>query len=953
VELGNWAVIDIESTGINPATDEIIDLGFLQFEGLNLVRSYSSLVRPENPVSPFISKLTGITNQQLTKAPIWGQVELDLLSLEKHALLAHNASFEESFLKRYFDKISSQEERESYQDSIYYLALINPQASALNLEYFINFYGISEKEEHRGLADSRDLLKTLLLSTYVAHQDRELSFKISEVLETLPDDFWYRRFFSLSKNDLELIANQIEFSLEDALVSFELRLKEKKERPIELNENHFDYEFSGSNIQKILRSENEVRRYISDYHHRVSQEVLSLRVGQAFKNQVHALIQAPTGTGKTMGYLIPSVLFSLNQKEICLISTGTKTLQDQALVKDVPKTLSLLGLENKIKVVRLVGSNNHLCELLFRDETEEKTFFLPWGELFTKAYLEIFFFFNSRVPYAKQLTRDQIPFILKKMIPELSEKENAVAVDYRACVGQACPFVKQCSYIQGLREAKEANIIIGNHALTLNWPRSFPRPQYIVIDEAHRLENEATKAFAIEVHQKNLDYFIKNFAQGMGALIYLLSNQEEEFSVEDTIAKVREETQFNLKMFRDHQESLPSIIESLFKKLPRYSIIYSNELPFPRKTELKDNLAAAFLNHIESLHFILNNLYSLYLPFMSRWKDKDFKNDSHHLKAWAVFESHFGILEKLTGSFQHFLEATSDWSTVLIFSEMDGFKIESSPIDVGKKIHEELLNSSSSVVFTSATLANASGDTGVQSVEWMTGYSYLPPEKRFKTALFLDAVFDYKNKSKVYLCSDTRSISDPKFVPDLLNDVIPVIEKLGGRTLLLFSSRQRFDQAVDLLLREFDRKIPVFVQGLGKNVVDEFKKVSKGVLVGMESFGEGIDIPGEKLQFILIDKIPDVRQDLVIQKRREFFEFKFGNEFNDYFLAHRTRSLHQKFGRLLRSQSDFGAILVVDNRIKKWKGGTIKTFQKLMEPYQIIHKGLKEACSDITQYFDL
>jgi ATP-dependent DNA helicase DinG len=260
---------------------------------------------------------------------------------------------------------------------------------------------------------------------------------------------------------------------------------------------------------------------------------------------------------------------------------------------------------------------------------------------------------------------------------------------------------------------------------------------------------------------------------------------------------------------------------------------------------------------------------------------------------------------------------------------------------------------SSSVVFTSATLGNASGDTGVQGVEWMTGYTYLSPEKRFKSGLYLDAVYDYKNNSKVYLCADTRNISDPLFVPDLLKEVNPLITAMGGRTLLLFSSRMRFEIAVDILLKEFEGKIPVFVQGLGKNVVEEFKREESAILIGMESFGEGIDIPGEKLQFIVVDKIPDVRQDLVIQKRRDFFEFKFGNEFNDYFLAHRTRSLHQKFGRLLRSENDHGAILLVDNRVKRWKGNTLRTFQKLMEPYQIVSLPLKDACGSIKDYFKL
>lgn len=949
MSLGAWAVIDIETTGIHPGTDEIIDLGFYQFEGTKLVRTYSSLVRPENSVSSFISKLTGITNEMLSKAPAWNTSENELLTLESHALLAHNAAFEESFLKRYFDKVPAQNGRETYQDSLYYLALLFPEASTLNLEYFINLLGIADKEEHRGLADSRDLLKTLLVATYATHFDREFRLKLTEVFLEFPAEFWYKKFFSLTKAELVEIAEQVDFPLETTLERYLASTKEDFfTEKVNLG---FSKTFSGQNLQEILRDEKKINEILPYYKYRAAQEALSLRVGQAFKNRVHALIQAPTGTGKTMGYLLPSMLFALSEKETCLVATGTKTLQDQALAKDVPQMKRLLNLGDETKVVRLVGSNNHLCELLFREENEEAAFLTPFSETFAKAYLDMFFFYNARVPYSKKLTREQIPFVLKKLSSELSEKETAVAVDYRACVGQNCPHVNECSYVQGLREAKEAQLIVGNHALMLNWPRSLPRPGYVVVDEAHRLEHEATKAYSLEVTHKSMESFFKNIPQGMGALIYLLSTIEDEFQVEDTITKVREETQFNLKMMKDHMEALPGVVEAYFKKLPSFNPAYSNELPFPKKSELKDQLAAAILNHAESLHFILNNIYNLFMPFISRWENRDFQNDKNRLKAWAVFESNYGVLEKLTTAFKHYLDHPQDWSTILRYSDSDGYAFESSPIDVGRKIHDELLMMSSSVVFTSATLGNASGDTGTQGVEWMTGYTYLPSDKRFKTGLYLDAVYDYKNNSKVYLASDTRNISDPLFVPDLLRHVNPLIEKLGGRTLLLFSSRLRFEAATDMILREFEGKIPVFVQGLGKNVVEEFKRENAAILVGMESFGEGIDIPGDKLQFIVVDKIPDVRQDLVIQKRRDFFEFKFGNEFNDYFLAHRTRSLHQKFGRLLRSENDHGAILLVDNRVKKWKGGTLRAFQKLMEPYQIEATTLEEATKNIAGYF--
>ncbi len=951
MSLGSWAVIDIETSGINPATDEIIDLGFLQFEGTKLVRTYSSLVRTENPISSFITKLTGITNDHIRKAPLWSQVEPELLTLESHALLAHNSAFEESFLKRYFDRLPQLNPRESYQDSILFLALLFPEASTLNLEYFINHLGIADKEEHRGLADSRDLLKTLLLATHLSYRDLELRYKLLEVLSEFPSEFWYKKFFSLSKEDLLTIGAQIDFPIED----FEKRYLESRVRAEDSQHRtaQFDKSFSGANIQSILRAQDQINEVLPHYKHRAAQESLALRVGQAFKNKIHALIQAPTGTGKTMGYLLPSFLFSLHEKESCLVATGTKTLQDQALAKDVPQMKKLLNLGDDAKVVRLVGSSNHLCELLFREDEAESSFLTSFGETFTKAYFEMLFFYNSRVSYDRKLTREQIPFILKKLAPELAEKDAALAVDYRACAGQNCPMVNQCSYIQGLREAKDAKLIVGNHALMLNWPRSLPRPAYIVVDEAHRLEHEATKAYTIEVQHRNLESFFKNFPQGMGALIYLLSSMEDEFKVEDAVTRLREETQFNLKMLRDHFETLPDVVETYFKKLPNYSPAYANELPFPKKAELKDPLAAAILNHAESMNFIFDSLHTLYLPFFSRWEVKDFKNETQKLKAWAVFETNFGVLEKLAGAFRHFLEAPAEWSTILKYSESENYTLESAPIDVGKMIHDDLLTLSSSVVFTSATLGNASGDSGVQGVEWMTGYTYLPPEKRFKSGLYLDAVYDYKNNSKVYLCPDTRNISDPLFVPDLLREVNPLITRLGGRTLLLFSSRLRFELATELILREFEGKIPVFVQGLGKNVVEEFKKEESAILVGMESFGEGIDVPGDKLQFIVVDKIPDVRQDLVIQKRRDFFEFKFGNEFNDYFLAHRTRSLHQKFGRLLRSEADHGAILLVDNRVKRWKGGTLRTFQKLMEPYQIVSAPLKDACAQIADYFKI
>src|SRR5690606_26614807 len=176
---------------------------------------------------------------------------------ESHSLLAHNANFEESFLKRYFDKVPQGNGRESYHDSLLYLALLFPEAEVLNLESFINHFGISDKEEHRGLADSRDLLKVLLISTFLTHQDKEFRMKLMEVLMEFPEDFFYRKFFALKSEELIEIAAAIDYPLEEEVKKYLLKREETK--PGNLPKfDKFYREFSGQNIQNILRAEEDI-----------------------------------------------------------------------------------------------------------------------------------------------------------------------------------------------------------------------------------------------------------------------------------------------------------------------------------------------------------------------------------------------------------------------------------------------------------------------------------------------------------------------------------------------------------------------------------------------------------------------------------------------------------------------------------------------------------------------
>ncbi|MFT6070163.1 MAG: ATP-dependent DNA helicase DinG [Bacteriovoracaceae bacterium] len=960
--LGRWTVIDIETTGINPANDSIIDIGFLEFDGTALVRKYDSLVRHEGHLSYFIQKLTSIKPTQLKKAPRWEDVELEVQELYGSKLIAHNSDFEKSFLEASFDEIEHSadegEQREEYLDSMLYLALLFPERSNLKLEGFITDFGLADKEEHRGFQDSLDLLKVLLLGTYLIKSDSNKAILYSNLFKKYAqEDWWYAKFYMSDREELFEIAESIDFDLVQAREDY--LEKQIKEIAAKTEDNYVapPLTFSGENIKEILRDEMEVSKKLPFYRYRKSQEDLALKTGQSFKNKIHSLVQAPTGTGKTLGYLLPSALFSLQEKQQVLVATGTKTLQHQALSKDVPQIRSLLNLnEEELKVKRLIGSGNHLCELLFREGIKEDLLFdaRDFEVKFTDMYFEALFYYNSYVPYEEKVVRDNLPYALKRRFKNFAKKEQEIAVDFRSCTGKKCPFRQDCSYLTGLREAKDANIILGNHSLMFSWPRGFPRPPYVVVDEAHKIEEETTSSFSLEVSQPEIENFVKSLQnlQGVGSLFFLLAQFEEhEGASTDKINMIREKTLSTHQMLEDHLKPLPDLVELYFKKRPRYTSHFWNEVPMVGRAQNEEAAGVGIFNHFDSIRHILNIYIQDLMPFSNLWEVNSLEDDNQII-ALTRFETFWGQLEDFVTALTTILDKKEGFSHSLKFHESQGYQALAAPIDVGRVLHDKLLETSASVVYTSATLGNGHGDRGTRGIEWSTGYSYLEAEKRFKSGFFLPATYDYANKTKVYLCDDTLPFYDNHFVEDTLSSIIKLIRNIGGRSLLLFSARKRFETAREILLKEFEGEIPLFIQGMGSNIIDEFKNSGVGILLGMESFGEGIDVPGEALQFVFIDKIPDLRMDKVINDRRNFYEANLGNEFTDYYLAHRTRSLHQKLGRLLRTESDIGGVIIVDSRIKNWKGNTMEKLVKLMEPYQIQRSGIEEACAGVHKFID-
>ena len=939
-ELGKWALIDLETTGSNPAKDDVIEVGFLRFEGLTLVESYQSLVRRYKDLPPFIQKLTGITPSMLAKAPTPAKVKSRLKPLIDCTLIAHNASFDRSFLPSLKNSL--------WEDSIAWLGLLFPHYSSLKLESFLKKWNLADKEQHRGLDDAKDLLKVLISAATLTNQDEsKKSFLLDMLLRGGWEGRWFTRFLQLEDSQLQKVADQIDFDRK-RLVS---PTQSSRSPQVGTSARIDSHKFQADNIVDIYRSS-----LFPGYVRRQSQEDLALRVGQSFGNDVHALIQAPTGTGKTLGYLIPAALFALNKDKPVLISTGTKALQKQAMEKDIPLLQELLSDQDEkssLRVERLVGSSNHLCELLFSNDREKNFLFeQDWDMAFGNLYLQMVFFHNTREPLENQVLRDDIPWVLKKAFPSLAKQEQQIAVDFRSCSGHRCPLRYNCSYHRNLQAAKDADIIIGNHALMFSWPKGFPRPSHIVVDEAHKIEDEATGAFSLKLEQHALQNFAKSLEQyrGIGALFFLISQTEENPELATSIIEEIKESILPLaKKLEENIEPLEELIGEYVQQGPRYTPDYWNALPLPPRNDSGGNLAQSLYQHWENIHALLAELSDILNTRYSLIENEQSRQEKQS-EARTTFETFLANLDDLHEPLDWLLTRKPDYSYSIEYHLKQGYALNIAPINVGKEIHDRLLEISSSVVFTSATLGNATDPLGSRGVEWVTGHSYLPSTKRFQKGLFLLPFTTIKTTPRFFF-----AMIHPHFFRKIssttpYNPSFPLLRPLRGAACSFTVLAKDLSRPGISSRKHLKERFPSSPKAWGGSVVEDFKSVSKGILLGMESFGEGIDIPGNQLQFMFIDKIPDLRQDPVIQDRRRFYNHSFGNEFTDYFLSHRTRALHQKLGRLIRKESDLGGAIVVDARVKKWKSRTREQFTQMMNPYQLQYRPLDEACHKLTDF---
>ncbi len=605
-------------------------------------------------------------------------------------------------------------------------------------------------------------------------------------------------------------------------------------------------------IQDFFGPGGVLEQRLEDYEFRPSQIRMAEAVQRALEEQNHVIIEAGTGTGKTLAYLLPALLHGRR----ILVSTGTKTLQDQIFYKDIPLLETVLG--RPIRAAYLKGRNNYLCRLKLETLHSEGLFSLR--EMRT---------FKSILEWAGQTeTGDRSEL---GDVGDDSELWSRMDARRDRCLGTKCKDYDRCFLTLMRQKALESDIIIVNHHLffaDLSIRKSdvaaiLPDYSAVIFDEAHDLEDIATDYFGFHVSNFRLSEFVHD-ARKLEADVDVVARASDRF--------------FNgFALMRDGRHPIPKLegIEGLI-----------GALQDARRT-------------IKQM--------------------KDFSGEYEALARRA------GELESELEMFRRGdLENYVSW----IERRDRGIFLEACPIDVSGMLEEKLFTRIPTCVLTSATL------TVADSFAYMRTRLGLHETRE----LSLATEFNVSRQALLYIPKGMPDYRDPSYADRAVEEIRAVLRASEGRAFVLFTSYKQMELLFERLAR--DLPYPCLVQGKGggkSRLLEQFKATRNAVLFATASFWQGVDVKGEALSAVIIDKLPfQVPSDPLVAARTARIEREGGNAFSEYQVPNAILRLKQGFGRLLRSTTDRGVLAVLDNRLSTKSYGRL--FMDSLPDYEVTNR---------------
>ncbi|MGB0051167.1 MAG: ATP-dependent DNA helicase [Terracidiphilus sp.] len=645
------------------------------------------------------------------------------------------------------------------------------------------------------------------------------------------------------------------------------------------------------------------------YEYRPGQLEMAKAVERALSERRHLIVEAGTGTGKTLAYLLPA----LRTGQRVIVSTGTKALQDQLYFRDVPFLETLLG---DLNVCYMKGRANYLCRrklFALRDqpvlsgleEIDEYRQIAGWEQI-TET--------GDRAELAG--------------LPESSPLWGKLDARSDNCLGSTCPDYRRCFITEMRRRALESDIIIVNHHLffadlavkreAASAPDAgiLPEAAAVIFDEAHELEEVASGYFGLSVSNLRFEELARD-------IDVLLRGKEGTAGVHLMTQQLRERARLffaGLPMGNDGRHPFSNREEFLETSGDLYLSVRSSlrllETEMERLSSIDEaqGLAKRIARLRSELEFLL-------------------ESNAHNMVYWIERRA-FGASDRSSLTTDSIRGSAPRSGPAGIRGPIRA-TLQATPIDVSELLHELVFEPIPTVVLTSATLT-------VQG-----GFEHLRRRLGLAEAreLVVPSHFRYGEQALLYLPPEMPDPRSPEFIEAAARCIRRVLEHSRGRAFCLFTSYSQMRILYERLLPELD--FPILLHGTAprKALLEEFRATPNAVLFGTSSFWQGVDVQGEALSCVIIDRLPfAVPSDPVVQARMKAIEENGGRPFFDYQVPEAVLTLKQGFGRLIRSLSDRGVLVLLDPRIRTQRYG--QTFLQSLPPYR-----MTQTITDVEAFF--
>jgi len=596
-------------------------------------------------------------------------------------------------------------------------------------------------------------------------------------------------------------------------------------------------------IEDILGEKGALSRSFYGFEYRPAQVRMAILISEVLRNRGHAIIEAGTGTGKTMGYLVPIILS--NKKTV--ISTCTKTLQEQIFFKDIPLISRTTGLN--VDSLMMKGRKNYLCLHRYHQYLSLPSILKP--DINAIRVRETF---DEWLKMTKFGDRAELPWLADD-----DPLWDAVSSTTEQCQGSECVYRETCLLNALRKRAAQAQIIIVNHHLFFadimvkqgGFGEIIPRFQVVVLDEAHNIEEIAINNFGLSLSTGQLATFVKDV-------------EKETYEIDNND---RQEIKKQLNVIRGSTEEIHALFHQSDEKGrlngDRILRIYEGPSSDIRKglNFIRQRLGHTIASRAEDLEHSLERIFSSNDPDWLNWYEKR--------------------------------------DRVIIF--------HASPLDVARGMSEMLYDNVKTIIFTSATLSTNGNFDYIRSC---LGISENALEGIYPSH------YDFKTQSMMYIPDDLPTPNSRDFAVEAGRRIMEILMITSGRALILFTGYYNMDIVYGLINGRLPYK--VFRQGDAPRsiLLERFREDTHSVLLATRSFWQGVDVPGEALSCLIVDKLPfDSPGDPLVSARIESIYSKGGNPFMEYQLPSAIISLKQGLGRLIRKRTDRGVLAVLDVRI--------------------------------------